>query len=415
MNEPRPPGNASSARPWTPSRAQVAIFSPDSFGLGHFRRSMLIAERLLDEPAITTVLLITGSPVAERFPRRPGIDLVPLPGVTKDHLGRYCSADDDSPIDDVLRRRGAVAAEAIRAYRPAVVLIDHSPTGLDGELKAMLDELAPDRRRPTLVLGMREIIDDVDRVRADWERSGAFEAVADRYDHVLVYGDPTIETTAHELRLDTIARGPVEYVGYVARTMPTHSPPTDAERPRILVTVGGGADGRRLLDTYARALAGLGSAADFTSIVLTGPMLSAPDRVEIEHQLRTTGADIELEMFTNSPETLMASSTGVIAMGGYNTVTELMALGAPALIVPREFPRREQRLRAERLGDIGAIDWELDELLTARRLQTFVTTARRAGTRPPVVDLEGVRKTVERISTMVRERERPPVSLAPTL
>lgn len=415
MSDRRPPGSAPSARPWTPSRAQVAIFSPDSFGLGHFRRSMLIAERLLDDPAITTVLLITGSPVAERFPRRPGIDLVPLPGVTKDHLGRYCSADDDSPIEEVLRRRGVIAADAVRAHRPAVVLVDHSPTGLDGELRAMLDELAPDRRRPTLVLGMREIIDDVDRVRADWERSGAFDAIAHRYDHVLVYGDPTIETTAHELGLEAISRGPVEYVGYVARTMPSHSPPSDTARPRILVTVGGGADGRRLLDTYARALAGLGPSADFTSTILTGPMLSAPDRAEIEHQLRATGADIELEMFTNSPETLMASSTGVIAMGGYNTVTELMALGAPALIVPREFPRREQRLRAERLGDVGAIDWELDEFLTARRLRTFVTTARRAGTRRPIVDLDGVRTTAERIAAMVRERERPPLSLTPTL
>jgi len=389
---------------WVPSRAQVAIFSPDSFGLGHFRRSMLIAERLLDEPTVDGVVIITGSPVADRFSPRRGIDIVTLPTVTKDSRGKYCSGDDDSPIAEVLRARGIAAAETIREYRPDLLLVDHAPTGLDGELNVMLDELALDRRRPTLVLGMREIIDDADRVRTEWQRSGAFEAIATRYDHVLVYGDPRVETTAMELGLDRLARGRVEHVGYVARTMPARHTPDPRQRPRILVTVGGGADGRRLLDTYATALRHLGAAADFTSVVLTGPMLSDADRFDVERAMRATGADVELTAFTPNPEPLMASATGVVAMGGYNTVTELMSLGTPALVVPRDFPRREQLLRAQRLGDAGAIDWEVSEHLTARRLHTFVATARRNLHRRAAVDLGGLDATARSISEMLLER-----------
>lgn len=389
---------------WTPSRAQVAVFSPDSYGLGHFRRSMLISERLLEEPAIDGVVLITGSPLAHRFTPKRGIDVVTLPTVTKDEQGRYRSGDGDSPIAEVLRARGIAAADTVRAYRPDLLLVDHAPTGLAGELNTMLDDLTPDRRRPTLVLGMREIIDDVETVRDEWQRSGAFDAIAHRYDHVLVYGDPRVETTAMELGLDRLARGAVEHVGYVARPMPTRVDTDPRTRPRILVTVGGGADGRRLLDTYTAALRDLGPAADFTSVVLTGPMLSAADRAEVELALRATGADVELSEFTPRPEPLMAAATGVVAMGGYNTVTELMALGAPALVVPRDFPRREQLLRAQRLGDIGAIDWEVSEHLTARRLQTFVTTARRNLFRRPTVDLGGLDTTARAISRLLDER-----------
>lgn len=367
---------------------------------------MLIAERLLDEPAVDNVVLITGSPVADRFTPRPGIDVVTLPSVTKDELGRYRSGDDDSPIADVLRARGIAAADTVRAYRPELLLVDHAPTGLGGELNVMLDDLAADRRRPTLVLGMREIIDDVETVRDEWQRSGAFDAIANRYDHVLVYGDPQVETTAMELGLDRIARGSVEHVGYVARRMPARVATDPRQRPRILVTVGGGADGRRMLDTYAAALREIGPAADFTSVVLTGPMLSEADRAEVERSLRATGADVELSEFTPRPEPLMAAATGVVAMGGYNTVTELMALGAPALVVPRDFPRREQLLRAQRLGDIGAIDWEVREHLTARRLKTFVTTARRNLFRPPSVDLGGLDATARAISGMLDARSR---------
>jgi predicted glycosyltransferase len=391
---------------WVPSRAQVAIFSPDSFGLGHFRRSMLIAERLLDEPAIDGVVVITGSPAADRFTPQAGIDIVTLPTVTKDARGRYCSGEDDTPIAEVLRARGLAAAQTIRDYRPDLLLVDHAPTGLAGELNVLLDELALDRRRPTLVLGMREIIDDVDTVRAEWQRSGAFEAIATRYDHVLVYGDPQVETTAMELGLDGLARGCVEHVGYVARPMPPRRTTDPRRRPQILVTVGGGGDGRLLLDTYASALRQLGSDADFTSVVLTGPMLSDSDRAAVERTLLATGADVEISAFTPSPEPLMAAATGVVAMGGYNTVTELMSLGTPALIVPREFPRREQLLRAQRLGDIGAIDWEVSGHLTARRLQTFVATAQRAAGRHPRVDLGGRDAAARSITALLSERAR---------
>jgi predicted glycosyltransferase len=46
----------------------------------------------------------------------------------------------------------------------------------------------------------------------------------------------------------------------------------------------------------------------------------------------------------------------VIAMGGYNTVSEILSSEKPALIVPRVSPRREQLVRAERMRDLGLFD-----------------------------------------------------------
>jgi predicted glycosyltransferase len=141
-------------------------------------------------------------------------------------------------------------------------------------------------------------------------------------------------------------------------------------------------------------------------VVLTGPMLPDSDRAAVERTLLATGADVEISAFTPEPEQLMAAATGVVAMGGYNTVTELLSLGTPTLIVPREFPRREQLLRAQRLGDIGAIDWELSGHLTARRLQTFVATAQRSSGRSPRVDLGGRDATARSITELLRKRAR---------
>ena len=43
-------------------------------------------------------------------------------------------------------------------------------------------------------------------------------------------------------------------------------------------------------------------------------------------------------------------------MAGYNTTTETIATSVPALLVPREWPRTEQVIRAEGLAEQGAAD-----------------------------------------------------------
>ena len=44
-------------------------------------------------------------------------------------------------------------------------------------------------------------------------------------------------------------------------------------------------------------------------------------------------------------------------MGGYNTVCEILSLKKPSLIIPRENPRLEQRIRAEILKERGLADF----------------------------------------------------------
>ena len=60
---------------------------------------------------------------------------------------------------------------------------------------------------------------------------------------------------------------------------------------------------------------------------------------------------------------LLVQADRVIAMGGYNTVAEVLSFEKPALIVPRA---TEQSVRAERLRDLGLVDvLHLDRLHSA--------------------------------------------------
>ena len=53
----------------------------------------------------------------------------------------------------------------------------------------------------------------------------------------------------------------------------------------------------------------------------------------------------------------MAAADLVISMGGYNTICEILTQKTPALIIPRETPRKEQLIRARRLKTKGLLDF----------------------------------------------------------
>jgi predicted glycosyltransferase/glycosyltransferase involved in cell wall biosynthesis len=386
-----------------PSR-RALLYSHDSYGLGHLRRTMLIAESLARRPAIDDVLVVTGSPRSQSFHLPPGIDLVKLPVITKDDRGGYRPRTMRQSLDETVALRSRIIEATVEAFRPDVVLVDHAPVGLGGELLPVLERWAGRRGGPTMVLGLRDIVDHPDRVEQEWERNGVWDVLRTAYDHVLVYGDPTVRTTAMDLRLDERLPCPVTHVGYVTRS----AAPRDhrmPDVPQVLVTVGGGGDGHRLLRAYAAFLEGVGPAAGFHSVVVTGPLSSSRRHDEISEALEATGAPVEVLKFTDHHDELLARSSAVIAMAGYNTVCEIITARVPALLVPREAPRVEQFLRATRLRDLGIVELQTVDRLAPELIGDFIGAAVRGERRPTPTDLDlgGIEATSDHIITLLSE------------
>ncbi len=65
----------------------ILMYSHDTYGLGHIRRSMAIANHLCDYN--TNVLILTGSPIAGRFPFQEQVYFVRIPGMIKKMNGDY--------------------------------------------------------------------------------------------------------------------------------------------------------------------------------------------------------------------------------------------------------------------------------------------------------------------------------------
>src|ERR671932_1787055 len=68
---------------------RIALYSQDSLGLGHLRRTTHIGRRLLEAAPDSAVILFADSPVAPFFELPVGMDWVKLPSLLKVDAGQW--------------------------------------------------------------------------------------------------------------------------------------------------------------------------------------------------------------------------------------------------------------------------------------------------------------------------------------
>lgn len=331
--------------------ARIMLYSHDTFGLGHLRRSRALATAITKANPGASALIMTGSPVAGRFTFPQRVDHVRLPGVTKRADGSYVSQTIGMGIDEVTELRSSLIRTAAEQYDPDILIVDKEPTGFRGELLPTLEDLQK-RGKARLVLGLRDVLDDPEILATEWERKGADVATERFYDEIWIYGLRSIYDPTSGLPLNDDTRARMHWTGYLRRDLgPIGTPP---EQPYILITPGGGGDGRAMVDLVLSAYEkdpNLSSRA----VLVYGPFLSGEAREKFEARVTKLNGRVTAVGFDSQMETLFAGAQSVVCMGGYNTFCEVLSFDKRAVIIPRTVPRLEQWLRASRAEELGLV------------------------------------------------------------
>ncbi|MEM8818564.1 MAG: hypothetical protein AAGE90_03420 [Pseudomonadota bacterium] len=334
---------------------RALLYSHDTFGLGHIRRSRTIASALVGCDAASSALIVTGSPIAARFDFPPRVDHVRLPGVVKNADGSYSALNLALDIDEMAGLRGQIISAAAAGFRPDLVIVDKEPWGFRGELSQALPLLRSMGAR--IVLGIRDVLDDEDALAREWERKGAIEAIERFYDEIWVYGRPEICRPLSGLGLSARMEARTHYTGYLRRALPDWpaEPEGEApEQPYLMVTTGGGGDGEELVDWVLRAYEA-DRRLEPPAFIIYGPFMSSTARAGFDARVAQLGQRVTAIGFHPRLERLVAGAQGVVAMGGYNTFCEILSADRPALIAPRTSPRREQLIRAAAAEELGLV------------------------------------------------------------
>ena len=362
---------------------KIFFYVQHLLGIGHLKRAATLARAM--RAGGLDVTLASGGPSVAGMP----VDVQLPPAHAADSTFSGLVDETGTPVDEAWKRRRAGALiDAWRASRADAVVIELFPFGrrqMRFELVPLLEDTHRVAKRPLVVCSVRDIIQS----KPEREEQ-VLELVGRRFDRVLVHGDPRVAPFERSFALAARLGDRLRYTGYVVDDPP---PPGESGRGEVLVSAGGGAVGRKLLQTAMRAR----DATLFRSApwrVLAGIHCSEANFRELT---RAAPAGVVVERNREDFPAFLANCALSISQAGYNTVTETLKARARSVLVPfAGTAESEQTLRATLLAERGAATMLAEKALTPENLAAAINRAARAPQpAADVVDLDGARRSAE--------------------
>ena len=343
------------------STYNIMMYSHDTYGLGHIRRTMAIAAHLLG-PRIN-ILILTGSPIAGRFSFPEQIDFVRIPGMIKKTNDEYLPLSIKINARHALDIRKNIITATAKTFQPQLFIVDKEPLGLRKEVLPTLKWLQRSRPDTRAILGLRDIMDDAATVKKDWQEKGVYEILQNLYAEIWVYGNREFYNPIEEYDIAESISQKMYFTGYIPRKIPSPEAVRNIRKELgvkpddklVVVTTGGGGDGYVVMRTYVSMLESASKSLPFKSVLITGPFMPKNKRRKIFKRARKMG--VRGYHFYRQMEKIFAAADLVVCMGGYNSLCEILSQGTPSLVIPRETPRKEQLIRARAFKRHNLVDY----------------------------------------------------------
>lgn len=352
----------------------ILMYSHDTYGLGHLRRTMALARSMLGTGR--NIVILTGSPIVGRFDFPSGIDFVRMPGMMKHDDDVYLPSAIKVAPEMALAMRQSIILATAKAFRPEVILVDKAPLGLKREILPTLRWLHDKFPGSRVILGLRDIMDSAESTIKEWRDKNIYRVLDELYSEIWVYGDQHLYDPVREYAIPPQIAAKTHFAGYIPRKMvlPEKRPSLrrtlhiNPGEKLVVVTAGGGGDGYRVIDTYLTMLEE--SVVDFTSMIITGPLLGEDLYDRLAERARRL--KVRICKFHRKIEKVISAADCVVAMGGYNTMCEIVSARRPSLILPRSTPRQEQAIRARIFAECGLLEYVPWEEITAERIRAGI-------------------------------------------
>lgn len=364
--------------------SRVFFYVQHLLGIGHLRRAAVLA-RALVAGGFDVLLVSGGAPVAGLA--LDGVRFHQLPPLrAADESLRNLARLDGTPLDDAFQRQRIEALLGLlRTEAPAVVITEQFPFGRTRLRFELLPLLEAARGRSLIACSVRDVVR-----RAGPERVAEAVELLDRFDAVLIHGDPRLVPFERSFAGWARIKERAFYTGYVSERDLAQGMQGAAGKDEVVVSVGGGAVGAPLLKA-AIAARPKTALADRTWRLLLGENLPMQDRVALARE-----EGIVVEPARPDFTTLLRNAALSISQAGYNTTIETLCCADRAVLVPFATEREtEQGDRAQALSERGMVAVVPADTLSAQSLADAVGRAL-AGpslkTFPPC-DIDGGAKT----------------------
>ncbi|MBC8793348.1 MAG: glycosyltransferase [Tagaea sp. CACIAM 22H2] len=354
--------------------AKILIHVQHLLGTGHARRMAAIAKGLA-QSGHDTVLASGGLPLRLDLGRA---KLVQLPAARAEdsRFKTLIDANGNAVDESWCNARAQVTLDLYAAFKPDLLIVELYPLGralLRFELEPLIARAA---KIPKLVS-----IRDVPQRPSDAKVESRIAALGD-FAAVLAHGDESFLPATRSFPELARLGGKLIHTGYVAGD----DQPASGQ-DEIVVSVGGGAAGAKLLDASLKLAARRAHAGERWRI-LTG---------EQPASIAAPNAFVAVERNRPDFPGLLKGSRLSISQAGYNTAIDLLRARTPTILVPfAEGNEREQTIRAEAFAAAGLATIADEALLTPESLDTAIANAKSPD--PHAISCEGVAATASIVS-----------------
>lgn len=343
------------------SSYNILMYSHDTYGLGHIRRTMAIASYLRGPH--TNILILTGSPIVGRFSFPDQVDFVRIPGIIKKTNEEYLPLSIKINPEHAFNIRKNIITATAKTFQPHLFIVDKDPLGLKKEVLPTLQWIRRYLPNTRTILGLRDIMDDSSVIQNDWKEKGVYKILDKLYSEIWVYGIREFYDPIREYSIPESISRKMTFTGYIPRKVPKQKAVQKIKKKHVrnsgqklvVVTIGGGGDGYAVMHAYLSMLESENRPLPFKSVLITGPFMPRKEVDEITERAKILG--VKTLEFYRRMEEILAAADLVVSMGGYNTVCEILTQGTASLIIPRETPRKEQLIRAQVLRKRNMADY----------------------------------------------------------
>ena len=379
------------------ARTLILFYVQHLLGAGHLYRVHAVT-RALAARGQAVRIVNGGPPTTSPAPR--GVGVLQLEPLRSDGLdfARIVDRDGNEAGVPIFERRAARLKQYVQELDPETLVIESWPFGrrpFRRELLPLLDDCRNAARRPRIVCSIRDVLH---RRAAKRERETA--SLIERYfDYVLVHGDPGVVPLEASFGHCDAIRDKLVYTGYVA---PAPLPQNARDAPRgdeILVSAGSSAAGMTLYRAALDAALADDSGARWR-VLVGGGVGEAEFRALRERAARKVVVERNRDDF----HALLARCAALVAQAGYNTMMDVLASAAPALLAPFEGSgETEQLQRARCFEALGACRVIRESELTGARILTALSSLLRdGGPVVPAVDLDGAERSADFLARLAR-------------
>lgn len=360
----------------------IVFYCQHVLGLGHFMRSLSIVRALAPH---RTVFVTGGPEVPGELPSHVVHERLPVLSMDEEFRDILSDAD----LETVKSERTARLFSILERERPDVLVVELYPFGRRSFEFELLPVLEAVRRGefggPAVLCSLRDIL--VEKKDPEKFQARVIGKLNTLFDGLLIHSDPELFPLEESFpRVGEIAV-PVSYTGFVTER------PTPGSRLRIrgqlglgpdekliVASAGGGKVGSELLFSAVRAYPLLKAEYPPRLQIFTGPFLDE-DAYQLLLALSLAHENILVSRFSGNFLDVLAAADVSLSLAGYNTTMNILASGVPALVWPFA-QNREQRTRAERLSNLGALGLLEASDLEPARLAALVNSLLRSGLRP---------------------------------